>query len=262
MSADMDKVLNRVKKLLALAADSAASEGERDNALRMAHNTLAKHNLSMAQVEATGDLSNNDPRLNAEFDLMADKDWTRHVANGIGKLFFCQYFTMNGVKPRHCFVGKSVNVTTATLMTEYVINSIRKESDKAAKHHFGDCTLNNLFGGDGPTRPDASKPVWAEAFCAAAGTVVRQRCIEMANAANAQRAEGSTGTSLVLGDYYKQELEANNRFIKEVMGLNLGIGHGRQARDVGSARSSGAAFGKGINLSQQVGASSQRLRLK
>lgn len=46
-----DKIINRIKKMLALANDAAAAEGERDNAMRMAYNLLAKHNLTMATVE-------------------------------------------------------------------------------------------------------------------------------------------------------------------------------------------------------------------
>lgn len=49
--ADEDRILERVRKMLALANDEAATEGERDNALRMAHNLLMKHQLSMEDVE-------------------------------------------------------------------------------------------------------------------------------------------------------------------------------------------------------------------
>jgi hypothetical protein len=51
---DREKVLARVKKMMTLATDAGASEGERENALRMAHATLAKYNLTMSEAEATG----------------------------------------------------------------------------------------------------------------------------------------------------------------------------------------------------------------
>jgi len=38
--------------MLRLANDAGASEGERHNAMRMAHATLAKHNLDLASVES------------------------------------------------------------------------------------------------------------------------------------------------------------------------------------------------------------------
>jgi hypothetical protein len=46
----MNPILEKVKKLLALANDKGATEGERDNALRMAHGMLAKHNLDMSDL--------------------------------------------------------------------------------------------------------------------------------------------------------------------------------------------------------------------
>jgi hypothetical protein len=51
-------VLERVRKLLALGTNAGATEGERDNAMRMAHALLAKYNLDMAQVQMeTGEVS-------------------------------------------------------------------------------------------------------------------------------------------------------------------------------------------------------------
>lgn len=38
---DMSRILQRVRKMMALANDKAASDGERENAMRMAHATLA-----------------------------------------------------------------------------------------------------------------------------------------------------------------------------------------------------------------------------
>ncbi len=52
MTTDNEKVLDKVRKLLALANNEAASEGERDNAMRMAHKLLTMHQLEMADVDA------------------------------------------------------------------------------------------------------------------------------------------------------------------------------------------------------------------
>jgi len=45
-----NKVLERVKKMIALGNDAAATEAERETALRMAYNLLAKYNLSMSDL--------------------------------------------------------------------------------------------------------------------------------------------------------------------------------------------------------------------
>lgn len=90
MTFDREKVLGRVRKMMALANDKAASDGERDNALRMAYNTLAKHNLSMAEAEAAGAKS-EEPRERG-FTMSRDQPWCRTVAHAIANLFFCAYW--------------------------------------------------------------------------------------------------------------------------------------------------------------------------
>lgn len=124
-----ERILDRIKKMLALANDPGASEGERETALRMAYNLLAKHNLSMSDVPKDGV---QEPREMAETTISADK-WARHIAHAVGKLFFCKYYfyrTDSAGRDRHCFVGRASNVATATYMTEYLIKAIKRESTK------------------------------------------------------------------------------------------------------------------------------------
>lgn len=263
MSAETEKILQRVRKMLALAADAAASEGERDTALAMAHKTLAHYNLSISQVQDLPGSTAHDPRVKEEFDLMADARWAATAANGVGNLFFCKYLHMayphSGDK--HAFIGKSVNVATATYMAEYVIRSIAREAEEAHKTYVSDTKLNALFDFDGDTRPEAPKGAWIAAFCAAAAQVVAQRCRELREASERQNAQGAgTGTSLVI--IYKSELDANMDFIRNKLGLNIGHMSAGRYRDVGSARSAGTSYGASINLSQQIGNSSATKRLK
>ena len=66
----MNPILDRVKKMLAIANDSAASEGECDNALRMAHNTLAKHNLDMADLNAHCQMEGREDYMNPTYGML------------------------------------------------------------------------------------------------------------------------------------------------------------------------------------------------
>ena len=53
---------DKIRKLLALAADPNASDGERDNASRMAARLMAKHDIDLADLE--------EEALKAQFDLI------------------------------------------------------------------------------------------------------------------------------------------------------------------------------------------------
>ena len=63
-------IIEKIKKLLALAADSGATEGERDNAIRMAHGLLAKHNLDMAQVTASQQIEGREKYQNDTWGML------------------------------------------------------------------------------------------------------------------------------------------------------------------------------------------------
>src|SRR3954471_16442005 len=93
---ETDKIAARIRKMLALSRDAAATEGERDNALRMAHATLAKYNLTLAQADAAG-TKTEEQRQKAGMTVR-EHPWMRSVAAGIARLFFCEFFYIRGEK--------------------------------------------------------------------------------------------------------------------------------------------------------------------
>ena len=234
---DKDKVLGRVKKMMALANDAAASEGERDNALRMAHATLAKYNLTIGEAEASGQKS-DEPR---ESGKMEGKDypWMRTVAAAIARLFFCNYFyvSQRGSKVNHFFVGKQSNIVTAQGMTKYIIASIDKEARKEAKAQAGESGAGTYW----------------RSFCKGAAHKVFRRCVEIQEAA--ERAPAVPGTSLVLASLYRSELDANAAFINEQMGIKLRSTANRERNTAWSAYNSGREFGGRIGLNNQISGS-------
>jgi hypothetical protein len=54
-SADNDKIKDRIRKLLNLAKDSAAYEGEIDNAMRFARRLMLEHNIAEGDLETPSD---------------------------------------------------------------------------------------------------------------------------------------------------------------------------------------------------------------
>lgn len=227
----MNPILEKVKKLLALANDAGATEGERENALRMAHGLLAKHNLDMADLQQHVQQEGREDFENETFNMR----WCRVVSNSIAKLFFCKYYTgrkINGTKSIHHFVGKASNVATAALMAEYAIASILKECRKNWGHNLA---------------PQS------RSFAIGAADRIADRVNEMIKEA---KPEGSTCTSLVVQNLYKSELEANEAFIK-AQGTKLVTSKGKSQPVNQAAYRSGLAYGNGIGLNAQVTQSNQ-----
>lgn len=223
----MDKILDKVKKLLALANNSAAAEGERDNALRMAHGLLAKHNLAMIDVQEREAMEGREKHLIETFHM----DWCKQVCNQIGKLFFCKYYVgekLNATKGRHYFVGKQSNAITATLISTYVINSILKECRKNWSHNLA---------------PES------RAFAIGAADKLRERVKAMMEETKIE--DISTENSVILYNLYRTEADANELFLKS-LGTNLVDVKGRNTKVNTAAYNSGKEFGDRINLNGQI----------
>lgn len=232
LDTEKDRVLSRVRKMLALSNDKAAAEGERDNALRMAHATLAKYNLSLGDAEVA-----EEKRIDSAIKI-SSAAWARTVANAIAKLYFCEYFFVRGWKQEihHYFVGRESNVITAQEMTTYIVRSINKEARAQARAHFA-----------------AGK--FERDFCKGATAAIWRRCAEIRKSAEAENQPvASGGTALVLASLYKQEQERNALVIAQKHGP-MRDAKGKQSAPGFTAYQSGAAFGNKVNLNKQVGAS-------
>ena len=229
------KVLERIKKMLALGNDSAATEGERENALRMAYNLLAKHNLSMNDLP--GD-ANNEPREKGEVTISADK-WARSLANSIAELFFCKYFyqtTNTSGKDRHFFVGRVSNTITTIGMVEYLTKSIKREATK----RYGS-----------PTSP------LGRSFCVGTVSTIRNRVSAMLMSDT----EDAPGTALMVISLRKREVEANGEWM-EGTGTVLVTGKTRADNSLrSSAYHAGKDFGKNVSLNAQIGAQRSNVKL-
>jgi hypothetical protein len=237
MTADQNKILARIRKMMALADCNAATEGERDTALKMAYNLLAKHNLSMVDVENKA--AEGEAREGTEASFVV-YPWARNIASAVANMFFCNYYFMRshtGKQATHVFVGKQSNAVTASYMADFVVRSVLREATKRYK--------------------SAISP---EARTFAVGVVhkLRARIEEIKKAqatapADAEGAAMTAGSALVLADLYKREGEANKLWLA-AQGVELKTTTSRQKSITdSSAYNAGKAFGGTVSLAPQVG---------
>lgn len=184
-----ERILDRVRKMLALANDTAATEGERDNALRMAHNLMAKHQLDMADVDQRKrDL--DDPRGLFTLDGW-NIPWCRRVRHAIARLFMCKYYSgkINATRGRHTFIGRESNATTAMLMGDWIVLGLLREADKRYGHRL--TPMGRSFG-------------------EGAASKLHERVNQLL--ADKQKEFTSAGYALVIADLAKIEADANEEF--------------------------------------------------
>lgn len=243
------RVLERVRKLLALAENAAASEGERDNALRMAYNTLAKHNLDIADAR-TADVS-MDPRGEHHMDLVG-YPYVRSICSIIAGLFFCDYYytQRHGKQVRHSFVGRTSNAVTAAELSQHVINSVFKE-------------MRQRYG--------STSTAETRAFAIGVVNKLRRRVhdikaaqVEEQRAAEAPAATaGSASRALMLVDLYASEALANAAYIEQLYGkLRVTKGSAPVTREHADSYAAGQALGSRIGLSPSIAANKKAPQLR
>lgn len=232
-----DRIIERIKKMLALANDKGATEGERDNALRAAYATLAKYNLDLAKVEshksAKQKAADGEPRSVNEARFFG-RPWARAAIVAIAKLCFCSYVygaATNAKLTKHYFIGRYSNSMTAALLSEYVVNSINKEGRTRQRR-------------EGHLNP------WFISFAWGAAIAVTAR-VEALLRDGSQELNRGSGTDLVLSSLYDTEAKANALVVESRWPtLRKGLqGKGIHDRD---GYSSGQAFGTTINLDRRL----------
>ncbi|ABP63629.1 hypothetical protein BcepGomrgene58 [Burkholderia phage BcepGomr] len=231
-----ERIIDRIKKMLALANDLAATEGERDNALRMAYNTMAKYNIDMATVDAR---SKQEERVNFTRPSWS-WIWARHVNKIVGELFFCKYYystKINGTQCIHHFVGKESNAMTAAVMADFIVNSILKEGRSIYKQNTAPGTRAFAMG--------AMHALYAR--------------VEQIKAERAAASEAATpGTALVLANLYLTEMQANEAFCADIE-ITVTKAKARAINDT-DAYYAGQAYGESINLDLQVAEEQRKLK--
>lgn len=186
------KILEKVRKLLAMANHENANETERETALRQAHALLTKHGLDMVSL-SEHERQNSDPRgkfKHEDWSML----WTRTARQAIAKLFMCTYVMgskINGTRQVHYFIGRESNATTAEYMSIFVIGSILKEGRTRYGHNLSPGT---------------------RAFCQGASSRLYAR-VESMIEAKIQEVQTSTGKGLALIDLRTAEDAENQDFI-------------------------------------------------
>lgn len=236
---DEEKVLDKVRKLLAMANDERGNEHEREQALRMAHNMLTKYNLDMLDVEKHIH-DKEDPRARFDSEGWSMK-WTLFVRKAVAELFMCKYFygrKINGTRCEHSFVGRESNAVTAEYISSYVIESILKEGRRLYKHNLSSET---------------------RAFALGCTHRIQERIAIMIKE-KVQELVG-TGKDLAILDLAKAEALANDEFIK-ASGTSLVVKKSK-TRDVNvRAYGAGREYGGKIGLNVQVARPKDQLLLK
>jgi hypothetical protein len=237
------KILARVRKMMRLAQNSAATEGERDNALRMAHATLAKYNLELVDGAESDDAprQSDEPREQHQSEFLG-YPWAKHTAHAAATLFFCRYFytSVRGTASiRHNFVGRRSNAVTAHEMAKYLIDSIHREARAYQRATTGSQSAYTSFATGAMYKiMERCKKLRAEAEAPIAPTV-------------ASVAADTIDRSMSLAVVYRNEEADNAKFLAALV-PNLRERSTRSRVTSVEAMAAGTAYGARVSLNRQI----------
>jgi hypothetical protein len=133
----MEKIIDKIRKLLALATSS--NEHEAALAASHAQRLLSEHNLAMADIETEIKPQSAD-RIETSVSKTLPK-WVRHLSAGVSSAFDCQAIHHPSTG-KMTFIGVGVDVQIAAYTFAYLDRTVRKICSSYMKNHVNDAIPN------------------------------------------------------------------------------------------------------------------------
>lgn len=130
------KIIERIHKMLRLAKDGGATEGEAAAALEIAQETMRKYNLTMAEMELSG--KSGDARSKNKIEGKAMYTYQQSLMAVVAKVNFCHVSITQAYKGKrwlpngYVIIGREANVASTVQMYQYLNSSI----DRIVKPHL------------------------------------------------------------------------------------------------------------------------------
>lgn len=129
---DMDKIIERIKKLLALANNNP-NEAEAAFAMAKATEILEAYNLDLSVVGGNSNARKDEKRKGGLYS------WQRSLWQAVAELNFCHYFSLKGLARgssyEHRLIGSHANVIATEMMATYLQNAVERLAQQWAKEN-------------------------------------------------------------------------------------------------------------------------------
>ncbi len=158
---EIDRIVERIKKLLALATSQNPHEAAL--AAAKAQELLFRHNLSMAMVEAATEGGANSDYVNDRFDSGGWMHWRRRLLAAVARNNFCRGVSYQGTREVG-IVGEPHNVTVVKHLYAFLVREIIRLADTGVR---ADRTLD-----------EEERRAWKRSFYLGAVRTIAQRLTE------------------------------------------------------------------------------------
>lgn len=218
-------IISKIQKILALGR-RGGTEAEADTAMKLAHEFLAKHNLSMENVDGQ-EVEEENYVTDTGDEATKNNSWKDLIFASISELYFCDYFKQQRVhgKYRHAIIGKQSNIAIVKTITHYIIKTGEKLS---LEYH--------------------NESKWRESFRRGFSHRIAERVKhEIARAKNNELTDSDTGMALILHPLYNRVENEIEQYKKDV-GLRLTSRKARSRLVIAEAYRNGQSAGETVSL--------------
>lgn len=197
------EIIEKVKKLLAIAADdSAVNEHQAASAAAKAQELLEAYNLDMAQIDDNRTSDRQDKKRKGGL-----YKWQRSLWDSVAKLNFCMYWSekgnYKGAKYEHRVLGRQENVIGAEILADYLQQTIERIAQDTARERELNVFCKPMI---------AFREGMAERLCERLLALRREKLAaekEQQAKDQAQQANGDTTNALVLATLIADEESLN-----------------------------------------------------
>lgn len=230
MTEDLAKIRDRVKKLLALGNNSAATEHEAAQALQMASDLMARYNI---QIDASPNVEDRQVMRGQWYTY--EHPWQKIAAMAAGALYNCQVISST---TEYQFVGRSHNIDAARDTHLWIMQQIESFYKQALT--------------PGLSKSDRAEFRRTFKFACANRVYFRSQDIksERQRGTDNNKAIEQTGSNaLVVVKSIVQQIEEVRAFMDEIPGLRTG----RSVRyKLGSGTAAGNRAGNNVQLNRAL----------
>lgn len=208
------KVISRIQKMLNLARDGAAHEGEARNAMDAAEATMRKYNLTMAEVEAAGGNGGEGSKRTKEgVKGRAQYEFQQQLMAACAEVNYCAVLKTSMWKGNrsmvtgYVLIGREGNVVATRELYDYLNATV----ERLAFEYVGRDNRQRLSRTAISFKKGCAERL-GERLVARHAESLEEQAREARERSAAARHPASTGTALVIvmKDFAQEEMDAND----------------------------------------------------
>lgn len=226
------RLIEKMKALLAMS-ESKANENEAMTAARQLHALLAKHNISLTDLEQ----QDPDNQVGQFGTVLRDEAWKRAVGKYVANLYFCEFYVGPRIRKQRpfMFVGTPTNREFAIHIFTNIVKTIESEARRQSREIYQ--KHNSSF---------------VRSFWIGARDRIIERCKELMEASKAGELQDEQGNKLpALLSLYDANQELLDRYLQDHI-PNLVLKSSRTTSRNQLGRAKGYTAGNKVQLSRAI----------